>query len=200
MSDSLWTARADDLLSSTASSAPTPGGGSVAAIVGAFGIGLMQMAIAVTGQGRIPAEGAELEGHASTLRSLQERVVPAADDDVRDFAAVMAAYGLPNTDDTERQARDAAIERASIPATERPLALAGQLVAALTLSRAVEPLVKRSVVSDVLAGRDVVAGAARAAIRTADINLRQLDRLDSPAAPGLRARRDELADAVEEAA
>ena len=56
------------------------------------------------------------------------------------------------------------------------------------------------VVSDVLAGRDVIAGAARAALRTADINLAQLERLSSPAAPGLRARREELAQSVEDAA
>jgi hypothetical protein len=60
--------------------------------------------------------------------------------------------------------------------------------------------VKRGIVSDVLAGRDLVVGSARAAIRTADINLGQLDRLGSDRGPALRERRDALVQRLEEAA
>ncbi|MFP3466377.1 cyclodeaminase/cyclohydrolase family protein [Leifsonia sp. SIMBA_070] len=194
MSESLWAARTDDLLRRTASPDPTPGGGSVAAVVGALGVGLMLMAVAITG------EDDALTQHERVLSSLRERIVHAADQDTRDFEALMAAYRLPGRDDADRNARTQAIEEASIAATESPLALVEALAEALAVSHELEPLVKASVVSDVLAGRDVAAGAARAAIRTADINLRELDRLSSPAAPGLRARRDELANSVEAAA
>ena len=46
---SLWSVRADELLARTTSADPTPGGGSIAAVTGALGVGLMQMALAVTG-------------------------------------------------------------------------------------------------------------------------------------------------------
>ncbi|AYG04898.1 cyclodeaminase/cyclohydrolase family protein [Gryllotalpicola protaetiae] len=193
MNDSLWAARAEDLLNRTASADPTPGGGSIAAICGAFGVGLVQMALAVTGD-------AALDAQAARLAALQEGIRPAADGDVADFSAVMSAYKLPRADDAARAVRAAAIEAASIGATERPLALAAAFVDAIALSREVEPLVKASIVSDVLAGRDLVIGAARAAIRTADINIAQLERLSSPAAAGLRGRRIAIETQLEELA
>lgn len=189
MSESLWAATAEDLLRATASSAPTPGGGSVAAISGALGVALVQMAVAVT-------EDAALEPYASRLASLQEAIQPAADGDVHDFTALMAAYRLPRGSDTEREARSREIERASAAATERPLSLVGTFVDVLAVAREVEPLVKPGVVSDVLAGRDLIVGAARAALRTADINIAQLERLKSPAAPQLRSRSETLAASV----
>lgn len=180
----------DDLLVRTASSDPTPGGGSIAAITGAFGLGLVQMAIAVT-------DDADLAPHRDRADALLAEIVPAADGDVADFTALMAAYGLPRVDETEQAARRRAIEDATVLATERPLELVAALVEALRLAATVEPLVKRSIVSDVLAGRDVLIGAARAAVRTADINVRALERSASPAAAALRSRRDFLVAEVE---
>ncbi|WP_022882001.1 cyclodeaminase/cyclohydrolase family protein [Gryllotalpicola ginsengisoli] len=185
MSESLWAASAEELLAMTASPDPTPGGGSIAAVCGALGVGLVQMAVAVTAD---PA----LDDRAARLAAVRAAVEPAADGDVQDFTALMSAYRLPRSSDAERAARAQAIEAASIAATERPLALVATLVDAIALSRELEPLVKASIRSDVLAGRDLVIGAARAAVRTADINLDQLDRLASPAAAGLRTRRDAL--------
>jgi formiminotetrahydrofolate cyclodeaminase len=193
VTESLWAVRASDLLSRTASSDPTPGGGSIAAVTGALGVGLMQMAVAVTAD-----DG--LDHLAARLDELQSRVVPAADSDVQDFEAVMSAYRLPRDDDAARAERQHAIEAATVGATERPLDLVAALVDALELSHELEPVVKRGIVSDVLAGRDLVVGSARAAIRTADINLGQLDRLGSDRGPALRERRDALVQRLEEAA
>jgi formiminotetrahydrofolate cyclodeaminase len=193
VSESLWAASAEELLAATASSAPTPGGGSIAAISGALGVGLVQMAVAVS-------RDAALDSFALRLASLQQAIVPAADGDVRDFTALMGAYGMPRGDDAERAARSAAIESASIAATEGPLSLVGSLVDAVALSRELDALVKPGIRSDVLAGRDIMLGAARAAVRTADINLDQLARLGSEVEPGLRARRDALVAELEETA
>ena len=181
------------MLSRTASSAETPGGGSVAAIAGALGLGLVQMAIAVTDQ---PA----LDSHRARAEGLVAAIVPAADDDVAVFTALMAAYRLPRADDAATAERAHAIEAASVAATEGPLDLVALLVDALVLAAEVEPLVKRGIVSDVLAGRDLLSGAARAALRTADVNLAALERVGSSAAGRLRARRQALVAAVAEAA
>lgn len=188
--ESLWSERVDDLLVRTASSDPTPGGGSIAAITGAFGLGLVQMAIAVT-------DDVELAPHRTRADELLAEIVPAADGDVADFTTLMAAYGLPRTDETEQATRKRAVEDATVLATERPLELIATFVEALRLAATVEPLVKRSIVSDVLAGRDVLFGAARAAVRTADINVRALERSASPSAAALRRRRNFLVSEVE---
>jgi len=183
VNESLWRLGAGELLRRTAAADPTPGGGAVAAVAGALGVGLMQMAVAVTGC-------AELERHASRLATLQSIIVPAADADADDFTAVMSAYRMPRGSDIQRQERSRQLEQVSIAATEGPLTLAETLTGVLEISRELEPLVKPSILSDVLAGRDLVLGAARAAVRTADTNLDQLDRLSSQAVAELRQRRD----------
>ncbi|WP_404313201.1 cyclodeaminase/cyclohydrolase family protein [Agrococcus terreus] len=193
MSESLWSLPADELLRRAASSDPTPGGGSIAAVSGALGLGLVLMAVAVTGD---PA----LDARRERGEALLARVVPAADADVAAFGTLMDAYGMPRDDEAAKAARASAVEAASVRATVEPLDLVATLVEGLALAAELEPLVKRSVVSDVHAGADLVRGAGRAAIRTADINLVALERGDAPAAAGLRERRDALAAALEEAA
>ncbi|MGD7788561.1 cyclodeaminase/cyclohydrolase family protein [Propionibacteriaceae bacterium Y1700] len=193
MTDSIWSTQARDLLQQTASDAPTPGGGSVAAVSGALGVALIQMAVAVTAD---PA----LDESRDRLHSLRTDVENAADVDLQDFAEVMAAYRLPRTDEAAKAERKQAIITALIAATEHPLALIDALVEAMILSGALEPQVKASIVSDVLAGRDIARGAARAALHTVDINLNQLDRLGSSATADLRMRRNALVDQLEEQA
>ena len=55
---------------------------------------------------------------------LRAELVRLADEDVRVFGEVMAAYRMPRGDDTERAARRVAIQAALRGATEAPLALA----------------------------------------------------------------------------
>lgn len=188
---SLWSESLEQFVSHTASADPTPGGGSVAAVTGAFGVALLQMSIAVTG-------GDDLHAQDATLRNLRTAVEAAADEDVAVFHALLEAYQLPKTDDAEREARSTAIEQSTQTATDAPLRLAEALVAAIAISHEIEPLVKRSIVSDVLAGRDLIRGAAQAAIRTADINLSALERRGAEAAVALRTRRDAASRAVDD--
>lgn len=183
MGTSLWSSTATDLLTRTASADPTPGGGSVAALSGAFGIALLQMAVAVT-------DDPDLEQHAARLAALRAEVEPAADEDVAVFDALMAAYRLPREDEGARATRTAAVTGATVAATDAPLRLAETLAAARALSFVLEPLVKRGIRSDVLAGRDLIEGAVRAAVRTADINLTALERTGADQAPAFRVRRD----------
>lgn len=190
---SLWSASADDLLRRTASAEPTPGGGSIAALSGAFGIGLILMAIAVT-------DDDTLTEHGRRAETILDRIRRAADDDVADFERLMAAYRLPRSDDAERASRSAAVESATVGATRRPVELVEALLGAAALADAVEPLVKATIVSDVAAGRDLVLGAARATVHTIDINLTALERASSAAAAGLRTRRDAVVAALEGAA
>ena len=192
MHKSLWALPASELLSKTASAEPTPGGGSIAAMTGALGVGLVQMALAVTAD-------QELASLSRRLDAVQERIVPAADADVAAFESLMSAYRSPRSTDAEREQRREAIEAATVAATERPLALVAALVDALELSREAESVVKPGIVSDVFAGRDIISGAAWAALRTVDINIAHLERVDSGSAPALLATRAELTHRLQEA-
>jgi hypothetical protein len=44
----LWVSTAEQLLQRTSSAEPTPGGGAIAAVTAAFGVGLVHMALEVT--------------------------------------------------------------------------------------------------------------------------------------------------------
>ena len=188
----MWVSTVEQLLQRTASADPTPGGGAVAAVTGAFGVGLIQMALEVTlgpAVSSAPLSDALLE-HRRRAAELQTAIAAAADEDVSEFDALMAAYRLPRDSEEQRQARQRAIDDATVTATQGPLALAERCIAAIELGDVVEALVKPTIVSDVQAGRDLLRGAAHAALRTADINLIALEQRSHHRAPGLRERRD----------
>ncbi|SDD49338.1 cyclodeaminase/cyclohydrolase family protein [Auraticoccus monumenti] len=194
MDTSLWTLPAGELLDRTASADPTPGGGSVAAVTASLGLGLVLMSVEVTLAGAhrddADTDPGELQQARTDGVELLGRLRAAADRDVAEFESVMAAYRLPRGDETEVATRREAVDTALVSATEGPLELVEQALAGIDLADRVEPAVSATVVSDTLAGRDLLTGAARAALRTADINLGPLERREHPQAAALRRRRD----------
>ncbi|TQJ08292.1 cyclodeaminase/cyclohydrolase family protein [Lapillicoccus jejuensis] len=192
METSLWDRSADELLTRTASADPTPGGGSVAALTGALGTGLVLMALAVTARRRDleDAQRSRLADLAARGEALLTRVRAGADQDVADFEALMAAYGRPRDDDEQRAARSAAIRTATVAATRSPLGLAEALADVVDLAAQAEGAVHAGIRSDALAGGDVARGAAWAAIRTADVNLAALERAGADETTELVTRRD----------
>jgi formiminotetrahydrofolate cyclodeaminase len=185
----LWVSTAEQLLQRTSSADPTPGGGAIAAVTAAFGVGLIQMAIEVTLARGDSAPGALADARRRAVE-LQMAIVVGADADVDQFNALMAAYRLPREVDDQCEVRRRAIDAATVTAAHGPLALAELAMAAVRLGGEVEPLVKPTVVSDVQGGCDLLRGAAFAALRTADINLGALEQHGHAAAAGIRARRD----------
>lgn len=188
----MWNCTAAELLVRASSADPTPGGGSVAAVSAAFGFALLQMAIEVTLAGPDGAAGerARLLDAQARARHLQSAAVEAVDRDVAEFDAVMAGYRMPRETDAERAARRHAIDEATVTATHGPLGIAEAAIDGIGLVNDIEPLIKRSIVSDAQAGRDLLRGAALAALRTADINLAALEERGHTAAQALRQRRD----------
>ena len=155
-------------LDELASSAPAPGGGSAGAFVGAVGAALLAMVGNLT---------AGKKGYEAVERSMRDLVVESdrlrgeltrlADEDVRVFAAVMAAYRMPRGGEGERAARRAAIQAALLDATEAPLELARVCSEVIDLAAVAAEEGNANVVSD--AGVGVVA--AHAALRAAALNV-----------------------------
>jgi formiminotetrahydrofolate cyclodeaminase len=166
----LWDLTAEELLGRAASGDPTPGGGAIAAVTAAFGLSLLQMAIEITIA--VPESVTEhlsrLEMAQGKAQSLQRRMTKAVDRDVVEFEALMAGYRMPGDTGEEVASRERAIAAAAVSATRGPLSLAEACVSAIALGDELEPLVKSNIVSDVQAGRDLLRGAALAALRTAD--------------------------------
>lgn len=157
-----------EFLDALASSAPTPGGGSAGALVGALGAALLAMVGNLTagkkGYETVEGEMRRLVAESDRLRGALARL---ADEDVRVFGEVMAAYRMPRDSAGERAARKAAVQAALRSATEAPLALARICAEVIELAAAAAEEGNANVVSD--AGAGVVA--AHAALRTAALNV-----------------------------
>ena len=157
-----------EFLDELASPAPTPGGGSAGALVGAVGAALLSMVgnltIGKKGYESVEDSMRSLVGGAEALRG---ELTSLAEEDVRVFGEVMAAYRLPRAGDAERAARAEAIQRALRAATEAPLALARAAAKVCDLSAVAAEEGNANVVSD--AGVGVVA--AHAALRAAALNV-----------------------------
>jgi len=155
-------------LDELASSAPTPGGGSAAAIMGAMGAALVSMVCHLT-IGKKDYEGVEAEmlGTLGEAEALRQRLTAMIAADVQAFDSLMDAYGLPRGTQEEKLSRGAAIQQALKQATDVPLACAEACADVIDLARRVAPIGNRGVISD--AG--VASLAADAALRSAALNV-----------------------------
>ncbi len=98
-------------LARLASAEPTPGGGSVAALVGALGAGLAAMVARFTqNRKQYAAVAEEVETRLQALEAWRTRLEGLVQRDVEVFAQVAAAYRLPQMTAAERAARSAAIQ------------------------------------------------------------------------------------------
>jgi formiminotetrahydrofolate cyclodeaminase len=170
MSDSIWNLNLRAVLDQTASASPTPGGGSIAPMSGAFGLGLVLMALEVSAKKQAPpseAVATALEEGGAHLAEIAQFV----DRDVAVFQAYMSALRLPKATAAEQAARDSARALASLDAARTPLLAAEACLRALHFAHAATPQIHKNVWSDLLAGADLLMGAIKAVLRTVDINL-----------------------------
>jgi formiminotetrahydrofolate cyclodeaminase len=165
-----WNATLAEFRAQVASNAPTPGGGSVASVCAALGMGLLQMALEITRRAATD-DVATLDAWLAEARELSTRLVAHADRDADVFRAYMAALALARGTDDEKRARKQALAGAALAAAEAPLAATADMLAGLSLAEKALPRVKASVASDVLGGADLLGGSIAAALRNVDINL-----------------------------
>jgi formiminotetrahydrofolate cyclodeaminase len=160
------------LLDEISSAAPTPGGGTAAAIAGAMGTSLLIM---VTGLAKSKTssddEKAALATARAALSPIRERLMQFADADTEAFDQVMAAYRLPKASDAEKSARSAAIQLALQQATRVPLDTLRACAAALHHGIEVADAGNRSASSDAGVAIGLLAAAAAGAEANVRANL-----------------------------
>jgi formiminotetrahydrofolate cyclodeaminase len=158
----------ETFLDELASGAPTPGGGSAAAVIGAMGAALISMVCNVTiGKKGHEAVEAEMRSVKDDSERLRAQLTSMVADDIAAFDGLMAAYRLPKVSDEEKSQRAAAIQSTLRAATETPLACARACAQVVALSRRAGEKGYAGVVSD--AGVGVLA--ANAALRSAALNV-----------------------------
>src|SRR5208337_2913816 len=100
----------------TAVAAPTatPAGGSVAALAGGLAAGLGEMVCGLSlNRASLAAHYPKLKESQGRLSSLRQRLLENIDRDALSYEAVMAAFKLPKSTESEKAARARAIEAAS---------------------------------------------------------------------------------------
>ncbi len=158
----------EPFLEALASSAPTPGGGSAAAILGAKGAALVSMVCNLTiGKKKYADVEEEMKHLLGKAESVRRRLTAMIQDDVVAFDKVMAAYGLPKETDADKEKREAAIQAALKQATEVPLRCAQAAREVVDLAEIASDKGNLNVISD--AGVAVLAGYA--ALRSAALNV-----------------------------
>lgn len=105
-----------------ASAAPVPGGGGASAYVGALAAALASMVGNLTVGKKTYAEvEGEVMHHLEELGGLRSRLIELVDADARAFKPLAAAYRMPKGTPEELAAKQDAIQRALVGATEVPL-------------------------------------------------------------------------------
>lgn len=175
----------------TASEAPAPGGGSIAALSGALGAALATMVANLSSHKRgWDDRWSEFSEHAEKGKKHWMRLLQLVDEDTNAFNAIMAAFGLPKASDAEKAARKAAIQDATRQAIETPLAVMEESLASMEVIGAMARTGMEASISD--AG--VAALCARTAVLGAHLNVRinakSLD--DKAAAEGYLKRAAEI--------
>ena len=152
----------------TASESPAPGGGSIAAYLGALGAGLGTMVANLSSHKRgWDDRWAEFSEWAERGQAIKEELLLLVDQDTQAFEAVLTAFRLPKGSDEEKAARQQAIQ----DATKNAMAVPFQVIEAATkvfpLCRAMAENGLKASVSDAAVG----ALCARAAVHGAYLNV-----------------------------
>src|SRR5436309_3559699 len=153
----------------TLSDSPAPGGGSVAALMGALGVSLGGMVANLSAGKRGWEERVEyFSDWAVKAQQLKDEMLLLVDEDTAAFNKVMAAFALPKGSAKEKSARLAAIEAANKLAAEVPLRVMQ------TASKAYDLLAEMAARGNPASISDVGVGllAVRACVEGAGMNVR----------------------------
>ena len=153
----------------TLSDSPAPGGGSVAALMGALGVSLGGMVANLSAGKRGWDDKIEyFSDWAVKAQQLKDELLALVDEDTAAFNKVMDAFGLPKESAEEKSARSAAIEQATKYAAEIPLKVMEMASRSYELLSEMAEKGNPASISDVGVG----ALATRACIGGAALNVR----------------------------
>ena len=157
-----------DFAVETASESPAPGGGSISAYMGALGAALGTMVANLSSHKRGWDERwKEFSDWAEKGQTLMNELLALVDEDTAAFNKIMDVFSMPKGTDEEKAARAAAMEAATLYATEVPLRTLKTSFKVFEVANAMASMGNPNSVSD--AG--VAAIAARGAVFGARLNV-----------------------------
>lgn len=158
-----------DFADETASESPAPGGGSIAAYIGALGASLATMVANLSSHKKGWDERwQEFSNWAEKGEAYKSELVKLVDADTKAFNGIMTAFGLPKSTAEEKTARTKGIQDATKFAIEIPFKVMQAAYASMEVIKAMAETGNPNSVSD--AG--VAALCARSAVMGAFMNVR----------------------------
>ncbi|MDK2887576.1 Formiminotetrahydrofolate cyclodeaminase [Desulfofundulus australicus DSM 11792] len=160
------------ILAVAASDAPTPGGGSVSAMVGALGVAMTAMVGNLTvGKPKfadVEPQVKEITGAAYFIMNKLEKLVAA---DIAAFGKFMEVYRMPKNTEEEKARRDELMQKALKTATDTPMEVARTLLEALQITERLARIGNKMAISDAGVAAYVCEAAINAVLLSADINI-----------------------------
>ncbi len=155
-------------LDELASSAPAPGGGSVAALSGALGAALVSMVCNLTvGKKKYADVQEDIKALLAQSEALRKELVQLLEADVQVYTEVSRAMKMPRATDEEKAARTVTMQKALKAATDVPMQVAEACVEVMELCQPAAEKGNVNAVSD--AGVAVLM--AEAGLRSAALNI-----------------------------
>ncbi|MBN1695082.1 cyclodeaminase/cyclohydrolase family protein [candidate division WOR-3 bacterium] len=168
-----------DFLERLSSDAPTPGGGSVAALVGALSCSLTSMV------GNLTERKKKYEEYWEESKKIIEEAKKLSDDflslfyeDMEVFTKLMATFGLPRGTEEEKQKRDDEIQNAIKRAIEVPLEVMEKSRSAAELALTMAKIGNLNAISDTGIAGEMALAACRSASYNVLINFNFLKDTD----------------------
>ena len=152
----------------TSGETPAPGGGSIAAYCGVLGAALGTMVANLSAHKKgWDDRWEEFSIHAEAGQALMKELLFLVDEDTNAYNKIMAAYGLPKTTDSEKAARKAAIDAATVYAIKIPFRTMELAFSSFSLAKAMALYGNPNCASDAGVG----ALCARAAVKGTYLNV-----------------------------
>ena len=169
-----------EILNQIDSSSPTPGGGSVSALVGALGVCLVRMYGHLTvNKKKFLALDASIQQRFTQnfeeILNQKNDLIQAIDQDCNAYETVMGAYRLPKTTEEEIQARNKALKQATYIAIESPYNIMTLSLDAIRLCVDLVDHGNINAISDLACGVIFLDAAIQGAALNVQINLAMLD-------------------------
>jgi formiminotetrahydrofolate cyclodeaminase len=153
----------------------TTGGGSAAALSGAMAAGLMGMVARLSVGKGLELGDERYRACAAEAEELRDALAEGAAADAAAYSLIKAAYSLPKSDEAEKAARQAAIQRALIAAATVPRDNARRAAKVLDLCRELSGRSNDSAASDLAVALQLAEVGVLGSAANIDVNVAGMD-------------------------
>ena len=165
-----------DFANETASESPAPGGGSIAATMGAMGAALATMVANLSSHKRgWDDRWEEFSGWAEKGKYYQDELMKMVDEDTNAFNKIMDAFCLPKKSEEDKAARNKAIQEATKYAIEVPFKVMNLCYESMDVMKAMAEIGNPNSVSDAGVGAIAALAGVKGAFLNVKINAGGLD-------------------------